>query len=166
MIHDFPCENLNFLYENIDFLHENLRFSWRKLLMNFCMIFLTIHNTKLQFLRGVWVSIQRETRWLGGSFSMVYGQAPEHNGFKLIVLTDLRSDIPDFFEIGHPRFFFFSYFCWDRTRFSASPDRCNPEYRCFTRQFPPDLRSDNEWSPISKKVKKLGGITPNSKTNA
>jgi len=41
---------------------------------------------------------------------MVYGQAPEHNGFKLIVLTDLRSDIPDFFEIGHPVFFFFSYF--------------------------------------------------------
>jgi len=41
-------------------------------------------------------------------------------------------------------FFFFSYFCWDRTRFYTSPDRCDPEYRCFTRQFPPDLRLDNE----------------------
>jgi len=97
---------------------------------------------------------------------MVHGRAPQYNGFKSILLTDLRSNIPDFIEIGHPIFLFFPYFYGDRTRFYASSDCCDPEYRCFTREFPPNLRSDNEWSAISKKVKNLGGKTPNSKINA
>jgi len=42
---------------------------------------------------------------------MVYGRAPEYtNGFKSILLIDLKSDIPDFVEIGHPIFFFFLIF--------------------------------------------------------
>jgi len=54
MIYDFLYENLNFLYENLNFLHKILRFSLRK--------FLTIHK----------ISRSVETRWLGGSFLMVY----------------------------------------------------------------------------------------------
>jgi len=37
------------------------------------------------------------------------------------------------------------HFSWHRTRVSAFPGRRDPEYRGFTRQFPCDLRSDNEF---------------------
>ena len=58
----------------------------------------------------------------------------------------MRSDIP-----FSP---FFPHFFWNRTKFSATPGLREPEYPSFKLIFPPELRSDNEWSPISKKRKK------------
>ena len=96
------------------------------------MIFLTIHKISYYKVRVSTGSV--ETRWLGGilfnglpsvpalflfsnptkfsaSLQALQGRAPEYNGFKSILLTNLRWDMPDFFEIGHPIFFFLGYFC-------------------------------------------------------
>ena len=70
MLYYFLHENLNFLYENLNFLHENLRFSLQKILMIFSMIFWTIHKISHYKVRVSAWSV--ETRWLGGSFWMVY----------------------------------------------------------------------------------------------
>jgi len=72
MIYDFFCENLNFLNDNLNFLrlYENLRFFLWKILMIFSMIFLRIHKISYYKVRVCMGSL--ETRWLGGSFWMVY----------------------------------------------------------------------------------------------
>jgi len=70
MIYDFLYENLNFLYGNLNFLCENLRFSLWKILVIFSMSFLTIHKIFYHKVRVSTGSV--ETRWLGGSFLMVY----------------------------------------------------------------------------------------------
>jgi len=67
----------DFLYENLNFLRKNLRFSLEKILMIFCMIFLTIHKISYDIVRVSTGSV--ETRWLSGSFLMVY----RNNGGRL-----------------------------------------------------------------------------------
>jgi len=70
ILNDFLCENLNFLHENLNFLYANLRFSLSKILMISSMIYLTIH--KISYYRDRVSTGSVETRWLGGSFFMVY----------------------------------------------------------------------------------------------
>ena len=70
MIYDFLYENLNILYENLDFLYENLRFSLWKILMIFSMIFWPVH--KIPYYEDRVSTGRVKTRWLGGSFLIVY----------------------------------------------------------------------------------------------
>jgi len=70
MIGDFLYENLKFLCSNLCFLYGNLRFSVRKILMIYSMIFLMIHKISSYKVRVSTGVVQ--TRWLGGSFLMVY----------------------------------------------------------------------------------------------
>ena len=51
-------------------------------------------------------------------------------------------------------FFWNPHFFWNRKKCSASPGRCGPEYLSFKFISPPNLRSDNYWSPIPKKTDK------------
>jgi len=82
--------------------------------------------------------------------------APESRCHAFYLFSDLRSYnafFPIFFEIGHLNFLslpFFVIFFQNRTRFYAFPGRCASAYHLFTRQFPPDLRSDNEVRPQKK----------------
>ena len=78
-------------------------------------------------------------------------------------LDNFTSHFSDFFEIGHPIFSFSPHFFWNQTKFSASPGRREPKYCVFKLIFPPNLRSDNEWSPISKKKKTQGKKDPRPK---
>jgi len=61
-----------FLYENLNFLCENFRFSSLKILMIFFMILSTIH--KISYYKARISTGSVETRWLGGSFLMVYSK--------------------------------------------------------------------------------------------
>jgi len=72
------------------------------------------------------------------------------------IFASLHPIFPIFFEIGHPIFSIFFHFFSDRTKFSASPRQRDPEYCSFKLIFTPDLRSDNECSPISETEKNEG----------
>jgi len=106
-----------------------------------------------------------ETRWMGGSFLMVF-RPSQHHGFVVINSSYLRSETHIFLRSDIP--FYFLIFLTSGKVFRVVQALWS-RISQFHTPIPP--RSEigqwmNEWSPISEKVEKSGGKTRNSKKNA
>jgi len=89
----------DFLYENLNFLYKNVGFSLLKILMILSMIFLMIPKILYYKIKVSTGSV--ETRWLGGSFLMVYRNNDGRLGSGFISVCSLAGSIRKTRWLGH-----------------------------------------------------------------